>query len=159
MQEAAHTRIRRLAIVDASMIDGLSQGAKCWIRGQLTYRVVLMLSKGVTASSDSVIPAPNPAITVLGPDILPSSSCNRVLYVSKATNPAGSRQSTSQISSHVRATTLIPAFKEFPIIRVVHPAYQALPKGGQPSFCPSGNRRLSWVRVLATTECYRQGAV
>ena len=35
---------------------------------------VLMLSKGVTASRDSVMPAPKPAITVRGPDILPSAS-------------------------------------------------------------------------------------
>ena len=46
-----------------------------------------MLSKGVTAKRDSVIPAPNPAITVLGPDILPASSSSRLLYVSNATNP------------------------------------------------------------------------
>lgn len=51
--------------------------------------VVLILSNGVTASKDSVMPAPNPAITVLGPDILPASSCNKVLYVSNATNPGG----------------------------------------------------------------------
>ena len=44
----------------------------------------------------------------------------------------------------------MPALSELPIISVVHPAYHALPKGGQPSFCPSGNRRLSWVRVFAT---------
>ena len=47
-----------------------------------------MLSKGVTASKDSVMPAPNPAMTVRGPDMLPFSSCNNVLYVSNATNPA-----------------------------------------------------------------------
>jgi hypothetical protein len=35
---------------------------------------VLMLSNGVTARSDSVNPAPNPAITVRGPDIFPFSS-------------------------------------------------------------------------------------
>ena len=38
-----------------------------------------MLSNGVTASNDSVIPAPIPAITVLGPEILPASSCKRDL--------------------------------------------------------------------------------
>lgn len=85
---------------------------------------VLMLSNGVTASNDSVIPAPNPAITVLGPEMLPASSCKKDLYVSNATNR-------------------MPAFKEFPTISVVHPAYHALPKGGYPSFCPSGNLRLS----------------
>lgn len=44
----------------------------------------------------------------------------------------------------------MPAFSEFPIISVVHPAYHALPNGGQPNFLPSGNRRLSCVRVFAT---------
>lgn len=53
-----------------------------------TYNVVLILSKGVTASNDSVTPAPNPAITVLGPEIFPSASCNMDLYWSNATNPA-----------------------------------------------------------------------
>ena len=52
-----------------------------------TYSVVFILSNGVTANKDSVIPAPKPAITVLGPDILPNSSCSNVLYVSKATKP------------------------------------------------------------------------
>lgn len=52
-----------------------------------THSVVFILSKGVTANKDSVIPAPKPAITVLGPDILPNSSCSNVLYVSKATKP------------------------------------------------------------------------
>ena len=51
------------------------------------YSVVLMLSKGVTANSDSVMPAPKPAMTVLGPEIWPDSSCSKVLYVSKATKP------------------------------------------------------------------------
>ena len=46
-----------------------------------------MLSNGVTANKDSVMPAPKPAITVLGPDIFPASSSSRLLYVSKATNP------------------------------------------------------------------------
>ena len=40
----------------------------------MTCIEVLMLSKGVTASRDSVMPAPNPAITVLGPEMLPASS-------------------------------------------------------------------------------------
>lgn len=38
----------------------------------MTHSVVLMLSVGVTASNDSVTPAPNPAMTVRGPEILPS---------------------------------------------------------------------------------------
>lgn len=52
------------------------------------HSVVLILSKGVTASNDSVMPAPNPAMTVRGPEILPISSCSNVLYVSNATKPA-----------------------------------------------------------------------
>jgi hypothetical protein len=48
-----------------------------------------MLSKGVTARRDSVNPAPNPATTVLGPDILPFSSWRVALIASKATNPGG----------------------------------------------------------------------
>jgi hypothetical protein len=45
-----------------------------------TYRVVFMLSNGVTANRDSVTPAPNPAITVRGPEILPSASARSFLY-------------------------------------------------------------------------------
>ena len=45
------------------------------------------------------------------------------------------------------------------MIKVVHPAYQAFPKGGHPSFCPSGKRRLSWVRVFATEQDCQQGFV
>lgn len=51
------------------------------------YSCVLMLSNGVTANSDSVAPAPKPAITFAGPEILPSESANSALYVSNATNP------------------------------------------------------------------------
>jgi hypothetical protein len=54
---------------------------------RVRYNVVLILSKGVTASNDSVTPAPKPAMTVLGPEIFPSASCNRALYWSNATNP------------------------------------------------------------------------
>ena len=56
------------------------------------YRVVLMLSVGVTARRDSVTPAPKPARTVRGPVILPSASARRLLYWSKATNPAPPNQ-------------------------------------------------------------------
>ena len=52
------------------------------------YRVVLMLSVGVTANSDSVTPAPKPAMTVRGPESLPFSSTRRALYWSNATKPA-----------------------------------------------------------------------
>lgn len=61
-----------------SPLNGLRSG---------TRKVVFILSVGVTASSDSVTPAPKPAITVPGPDMFPSASCSRFLYVSNATNP------------------------------------------------------------------------
>ena len=57
------------------------------MKGNRTDSCVLILSNGVTASKLSVIPAPKPAITVPGPDIFPSASDRRLLYVSKATNP------------------------------------------------------------------------
>lgn len=44
----------------------------------------------------------------------------------------------------------MPALSELPMISVVHPAYHWRPNGGHGSFCPSGNLRLSWDRVLAT---------
>ncbi len=72
-----------------------------------THKVVLILSNGVTANTDSVIPAPKPATTVRGPDILPDSSCRRVLYWSKATNPGPfSFQSTlrQQLVTHTDAS-------------------------------------------------------
>jgi hypothetical protein len=46
---------------------------------------------------------------------------------------------------------LMPALSEFPMIRVVQPAYHCLPKGGHGSFFPSGNLRLSCDRVFATS--------
>jgi hypothetical protein len=45
----------------------------------------------------------------------------------------------------------MPALSEFPMIRVVQPAYHCLPKGGHGSFFPSGNLRLSCDRVFATS--------
>jgi hypothetical protein len=99
------------------------------------YSCVLILSNGVTASSDSVIPAPNPATTVLGPETLPSASSRSDLYASNATKR-------------------IPAFSELPMIKVVHPAYHCRPNGGHGSFLESGNRRLSCVRVFANSAGY-----
>lgn len=52
--------------------------------------------------------------------------------------------------------TRIPAFNELPIMSVVHPAYHARPNGGQPSFWPSGKRRLSCDLVLATVKRVRK---
>lgn len=45
----------------------------------------------------------------------------------------------------------IPAFSELPMIKVVQPAYQAGPNGGQGSFFPSASLRFNCVRVFATT--------
>ena len=70
-------------------------------------------------------------MTVAGPEIFPSASDNKSLYISNATN-------------------LMPAFNELPIISVVHPAYHCLPNGGHGSFLPSASLRLSWDRVFAT---------
>lgn len=83
-------RMRGLADLRSSILNegGDCQNEELFQRVDSTHKVVLMLSNGVTASKDSVIPAPKPAMTVLGPDILPASSCNRVLYWSKATNPS-----------------------------------------------------------------------
>jgi hypothetical protein len=50
---------------------------------------VFMLSNGVTARRDSVTPAPKPAITLAGPETLPSLSARKDLYVSNATKPVG----------------------------------------------------------------------
>lgn len=58
---------------------------------------------------------------------------------------------SSQKDNEALMYVRIPAFSEFPMISVVHPAYHALPNGGHPSFLPSGSRRLSCVRVFATT--------
>lgn len=99
-----------------------------------------MLSKGVTAKRDSVNPAPNPATTVLGPEILPFSSWRTDFMASKATNPTVyQRQSTQSRGVHAR----IPALSEFPIISVVHPAYHWRPNGGHGSFWPWVSWRLS----------------
>lgn len=108
-----------------------------------------MLSNGVTANSDSVAPAPKPAITFAGPETFPSASARKDLYVSKATNPIPIHQHHINLG-FFSYSIRIPAFNEFPIISVVHPAYHCFPNGGQGSFCPSGNRRLSCERVLAT---------
>ena len=53
----------------------------------------------------------------------------------------------------------MPAFKEFPIMSVVQPAYHCEPKGGHGSFLPSGRRRFSCVLVLATSRGSRQVGV
>ncbi len=50
----------------------------------------------------------------------------------------------------------IPAFSEFPIISVVHPAYQAFPNGGHGNFAASGNLRFNCVLVFATVPSTHQ---
>jgi hypothetical protein len=108
-----------------------------------------MLSNGVTASNDSVAPAPKPAITVAGPDTLPSASASMFLYASNATNPV--RLVSVQLLHDPSRDALMPAFSELPMIRVVQPAYHCLPNGGHGSFFPSANLRLSCDRVFATS--------
>ena len=75
VEEAAHAGFRGLSVVDS-----VGHELDCFGEEREMYNVVLMLSNGVTASNDSVTPAPKPAITVRGPDILPFASCNRALY-------------------------------------------------------------------------------
>ncbi len=53
----------------------------------------------------------------------------------------------------------IPALSEFPMIKVVHPAYHCLPKGGHGSFCELGKRRLSCDLVLATRRTMGQSDI
>lgn len=98
---------------------------------ELAYNVVLILSNGVTASNDSVTPAPKPAMTVRGPEMWPFSSCSMDLNWSNATKRT-------------------PAFRELPIISVVQPAYHAGPNFGHGSLSAPDSRWLSCVRVLAT---------
>lgn len=130
-----------------------------------TNKVVLILSKGVTAKRLSVTPAPKPAITVRGPEIFPSASSSMDLYWSKATNPIihigisiyfsceiFSKANVWIVSYNTKEVYIrIPAFKLFPIISVVHPAYHALPNGGHGSFAPAANLRFNCVLVFANS--------
>jgi hypothetical protein len=50
------------------------------VLGIFGYNCVLILSNGVTANRDSVAPAKKPAITVAGPDTVPSADASIVLY-------------------------------------------------------------------------------
>ena len=77
VQEATHARIGRFSVIDAE------ERFRCQLRhlqgtkgpfSRSTDSCVFMLSNGVTARSDSVNPAPNPAMTVRGPETLPFSS-------------------------------------------------------------------------------------
>ncbi len=64
----------------------------------------MIASNGVTAIIDSIIPAPNPANTPLGPDNFPFSSASNFLIASKPRN-----------------RTL--AFTVFPTTNAGHPTY------------------------------------
>jgi len=70
-----------------------------------------MDSKGVTAKTDSMTPAPKPASTVRGPEMYPVSSERRFLRRSK-----------------VRKRR--PALIELPMMSVVQPAYHSGPNLG-----------------------------
>lgn len=74
MDEAFHSGVGTLSIVNA--ICSQSHLGLVWESGGGAYSWVLMLSNGVTASSDSVMPVAMPANTVAGPEILPFSSLN-----------------------------------------------------------------------------------
>jgi hypothetical protein len=76
VKESSHSRVGTLAVVDSIAVRYQTVAEMLGI----AYNVVLILSNGVTASKLSVTPAPNPAMTVLGPEIFPSASCNRALY-------------------------------------------------------------------------------
>lgn len=76
VKESSHSGVGALAVVDSIAVRYQSVAEMLGI----ACNVVLILSKGVTANKLSVTPAPNPAMTVLGPEIFPSASCNRALY-------------------------------------------------------------------------------
>lgn len=94
MKESIHTRFSSLSVIDPanSAMSVMSHQGRGNIRS--ADNCVLILSNGVTATRDSVKPAPNPATTVLGPEILPFSSWREALMASNATKPA--RQQISQ---------------------------------------------------------------
>ncbi len=108
------------SFLSSILVSHVSPGSVCV--GGNTYSMVLMLSVGVTASSDSVTPAPKPAMTVRGPESLPSASTRNRLYWSKATKPSCLLVPyVSRLASG--RSVRMPAFIEFPRISVVHPAY------------------------------------
>jgi hypothetical protein len=57
----------------------MSQG-NWWRFRNRAHSCVFILSNGVTANRDSVAPAKKPAITVAGPDTVPSAPASIVLY-------------------------------------------------------------------------------
>ena len=73
---------------------------------------VLMDSNGVTANTDSIMPAPRPASTMRGPDIRPVCGSERALL----------RES--------KVRKRMPAFRALPTMSVVHPAYHSRPNLG-----------------------------
>lgn len=74
VQKPAHARHGRFAVVDAEHSSQMSAQNRYTSLRAMAYSCVLILSNGVTASKDSVMPVPMPASTVLGPEILPSAS-------------------------------------------------------------------------------------
>jgi len=53
----------------------------------------------------------------------------------------------------------MPAFNEFPIINVEHPAYHDLPNGGHGNFPASGNLRFNCDLVFATAPIHQYQAL
>lgn len=85
MEEASHSWILALSVVDS--VSLMSAHGIHPMSDVFSHSCVLILSKGVTANSDSVAPAKKPAMTVAGPDTVPSAAASIDLYWSNATNP------------------------------------------------------------------------
>jgi hypothetical protein len=71
MEETAHSGGGGFPVVDPGglVLEIMVERLGSVRREMVTYKVVLILSNGVTANKLSVNPAPKPAMTVLGPEI------------------------------------------------------------------------------------------
>lgn len=86
VDEASHAGIGAFAVVDSASVSirilpAFPHVRAVCVRSELrvTHKLVLILSNGVTAITDSVIPAPSPHSTVFGPEMFPFSSLSRFL--------------------------------------------------------------------------------
>jgi hypothetical protein len=78
MKKSSHSWVLAFGVVDS--VEQESADGQHFCHRVIPHNCVLMLSKGVTANRDSVAPAKNPAITVAGPDTVPSAPASIVLY-------------------------------------------------------------------------------
>lgn len=78
MEEASHSWVLAFSIVDS--VSLVSANVQDTVAEVFSHSCVLILSKGVTANSDSVAPAKKPAMTVAGPDTVPSAAASIDLY-------------------------------------------------------------------------------